>query len=140
MLNTFRSFFTRSRSRLLKNSLKVFGVCGACFVFEACYGTPQADYPESSLSRLDISGSVKGQEDPGSGPVEVLLTHGRYNDTLRTYTDAEAGFVFYDVKSSAEPYHILVRDRGKTIYSSDFQLTQKELMQDKKELDIHLNP
>jgi hypothetical protein len=139
MHSKFSSFLKRSRSRFLRNSLKVFGICGACFVFEACYGTPQADYPESSLSKLDVSGSIKGQEDANSGPVEVLLTNGRYNDTMRTYTDAKSCFVFYDVKSSNEPYHILLRDQGKTIYSSDFQISQKELMQDRKELEIHLN-
>ena len=84
--------------KLAVNILKFTGVGAACFVFEACYGVPSADFPSSPGKNTDISGVVKTADGTPVPNAEVLFTRGRYGDTLKTFANAEGYYILDDVK------------------------------------------
>jgi putative lipoprotein (rSAM/lipoprotein system) len=56
----FNQKFLYSKRRLYYNLLKVLGVCSACFVFEACYGSPRNEVPPEY--NLSLKGKVISED------------------------------------------------------------------------------
>lgn len=96
-----RSFLFRLpllfQRKMAVNVLKIAGVGAACFVFEACYGVPQADYPSPSKN-TDVSGTVRTADGQPVSNAEVLFTHGRFGDTLKTFANADGYFLLSGVQ------------------------------------------
>ena len=130
------SAWLKFRSNLLGNGLKVLGVCGACFVFEACYGTPQGDYPESRKMDIDITGRLKTEAGVAVKNTEVCLTYGRFNDTIRTFTDNQGVFGFYNVRFTEENYHLICRNDGAGSVHEEFAVNSKDLLAERKEISL----
>ncbi len=83
--------FLLFKSSLFKNILRFMGLCSACFVFEACYGTPMGEY-ESDMN-IDIKGSVKSeQNDENIEGIKVSLSvNGKIIET-NTNSNGEYSF------------------------------------------------
>lgn len=130
--------FNLLKSRLLQKTLKILGLCAGCFLIEACYGTPQSEYNDMPKKDFDIQGSVvlKDSKIPCVN-TEVLLTQGRYNDTIHTFTDNKGNFIFEDIGYSEDNYHISIKQ--KTTQTFDFKVTEKELLANCKELNYQVN-
>jgi hypothetical protein len=137
MMNKFQLVSRRLTNKLLFNSLKVLGVCSACFMIEACYGVPQTSYPDTPKD-IDVSGTIKSEKGMDLGNVPVLLTSGKYSDTLHTVTDEKGNYIFYDVKSSKEIYHLLIKNKSGISKTLDFAITEKDMMANKKTIDLTL--
>jgi hypothetical protein len=126
----------RIRNKMISKVLGVLGVCGACFMIEACYGTPQADYSDAPMKDVDLTGTIKSADGTIVSDVPVMLTKGRFGDTLRTISDDHGIYTFYDVKGSKEPYHLIIKTPDGSKESVDFKLDRKELLSDKKQIDF----
>jgi hypothetical protein len=128
----------RLRLNFISNGLKMLGVCGACFLIEACYGTPQADYANSPLKDVDVSGTIKSRDGSLAAGIPVLLTNGRYGDTLRTFTNEKGVYTFYDVRYSRQPYHVVVKNSLGNCETIDFKMNKDALIKDKGHFDVVL--
>jgi hypothetical protein len=138
MKNSLQRFVLFSRRHLIGNSLKFLGVAGALCVFEACYGTPQADYPVSKLDDVDVSGTLRTHDGAIMANAKVELTGDKYGDTLMTYTDASGSFIFYDVKCRSKEFHLLYEAPAGEVVQTDFTIAKEDMAADKKHIDLTL--
>ncbi len=58
--SNFRQKYLYSKRKIYYTILKIFGLCSACFLFEACYGSPQNETPPEY--NINIKGIVKSQD------------------------------------------------------------------------------
>jgi hypothetical protein len=121
---------------ILRHGLKVLGVCGACFLIEACYGTPQSDYSDVKIKDVDVTGSLRSAEGTVLSNVPVLLTNGKFGDTINAVTDKNGAFVFRDIKGSKQKYHLIIKDRTGVKEAKDFMINDEDMLSGRKQVDL----
>jgi hypothetical protein len=121
---------------ILRHGLKVLGVCGACFLIEACYGTPQGDYSDVKMKDVDVTGSLRSDEGTVLSNVPVLLTNGRFGDTISAFTDKNGAFAFRDIKGSKQKYHLIIKERAGVNETMDFMINKEDMLAGKKQIDL----
>jgi hypothetical protein len=85
----FRLIF---KSRILKLLLRALGLCSACFLIEACYGSPQNEVPQKNVT---LRGNV--QSNNSIKPIAGIK--------LRVI-DTETSNAFYNVTDNAGNYSL----------------------------------
>lgn len=137
----------RLRGSFYRRILKATGLCTACFIFEACYGTPEGDYDPIMNESIEFSGWVK--EDSTKSGIENISVRienmasgqnlktftdrfGRYELTMQAFRNDEIEIVFTDVDSSSNG---LFESKDTIVLLSDDDYTEKV-----KQVDVLLKP
>ncbi len=136
-LSKFPLIFQR---RITVNILKFAGVGAACFVFEACYGTPQADFPSNPAKGTDIYGTVKTADGQAVQNAEVLFTHGNYSDTLKTYTDAQGNYSINDLSGDFKTCYVEANTRNGTKGSRVYTVKSDPKYTKNVQIDLVVKP
>lgn len=124
------------KNKFFSNTLKVLGVCSACFMFEACYGTPQADYPDTKLLDVDVSGTLKTEKGNLPSNIQVMLVDGKFGDTISTFSDENGHFLFPNVQYSENTFQLLIKEIGQTKNVADFKISEQDLLANQKVVDV----
>lgn len=139
MSSTFKNFLN-IKSKFFSNILKIIGICSACVVIQACYGTPKADYEEMGTN-TDINGVLKTEKSLSPAPgTRVLLTNSQNSDTLTAFTDNKGSFSFTNISVRKNPYLILVKDKNNQLIASEnIQLNKTDALNHHKNIEIKLS-
>jgi len=84
-INKINKKYLYSKRKVYYNTLKIMGLCSACFVFEACYGAPQDEsLPEYNMK---FSGTVKSEDSlKPIQNIKVSFTNSANNANYNTTT------------------------------------------------------
>ncbi len=113
-------FFKR---KIYFNILKFFGVCSACFVFEACYGVPRNEVEPTE--DFNFSGYVLSQD--STLPIanaKVEIKNNNESETVVTYTNSNG---YYKKSVTLNGYHSNISIKA---YDSDSVINGLFLEQD----------
>jgi hypothetical protein len=87
----FYQKFLYSKRRLYYNLLKLFGLCGACFVFEACYGAPQNEEPPEF--NLSFKGTITSEDSAKAvNKIYVVFSNSANSANFTTFTAANGEY------------------------------------------------
>jgi hypothetical protein len=80
------------KSRFLKLTLRALGLCSACFLIEACYGSPQDELPPKNIT---LKGNVQSSDSlkPILG-IKLKVTNSDNSGTFYSVTDSLGNFAF----------------------------------------------
>jgi putative lipoprotein (rSAM/lipoprotein system) len=98
------------KSYLIRSALKLLGITSVCFLFEACYGTPQGDF--NPLTKLNFTGKVNSISTnlPIDG-IEVTLTEQvNTHNTEKGFSDSSGVFSVKMNASNNYNYKLSFRD------------------------------
>ena len=115
MFTKFSNNILRFRGRALRNVLGFFGLCSACFLFEACYGSPQGSFAPDDNSNtthsLEFKGIIKSQDslDPIPG-LSVMITKAGAYDTIKTISNSGGTYSKFMDAQKDDQIHIIVKD------------------------------
>jgi len=127
MFTKISNIILRFRSRTLRSVLGFFGLCSACFLFEACYGSPQGsfapDYDSNTNHSLEIKGIIKSKDSLNPIPgLSVLITKKGSYDTSKTSSNSGGTYSkFVDLQKNDQVY-ILVKDKDDTLNGKFYNL------------------
>lgn len=137
MRTRLSNLWLRSRRDFWKQGLRIFGICGACFVFEACYGTPQGEYPSQHLDDVDISGRTLDQSGAPVAGTDLKLTLESTGQTVNVTSDEQGNFLFAGVDFGTGTYVITASDGLQTVGNARFVITERDLIADEKNLILN---
>jgi len=85
------------RITILKKILGLFGLCSACFLFEACYGSPQGsfapDYNPNPAGNIELKGTIKSENTLQRIPnLEVNIASDKSSEVFKTSTSATGDY------------------------------------------------
>lgn len=85
----FRLIF---KSRILKLLLRSMGLCSACFLIEACYGSPQSEVPQKNIT---LKGNVQSNDSLKPIPgIKIKATELENNNIFFGVTDSIGNYTF----------------------------------------------
>jgi putative lipoprotein (rSAM/lipoprotein system) len=103
----------KAKSKLLTALLKLTGLCSLCFVFEACYGTPQADINSTLLYKGKVSSEL---DNKGIKGIEVKLSEGGYvNHEISAITDSSGYYTITSQYINTGNFQLFVTDTDSTL-------------------------
>jgi len=103
ILSKTRNKWLFSQRKIYYNILKVMGLCSACFLFEACYGSPRNE--ELPDYNMKFSGVVQSEDSLKPLPnVKIAISNIVDPDTIKTSTDLNGVYSYNAVidKSNLE--------------------------------------
>jgi putative lipoprotein (rSAM/lipoprotein system) len=80
------------KSRALKFVLRALGLCSACFLIEACYGSPQSEAPQKNIT---LKGNVQSNDSlkPIQG-IKIKATELENHNIFFGVTDSSGNYAF----------------------------------------------
>lgn len=132
-----KKLIARSKSGILKSTLRIGGLCSLAFMIEACYGTPQADFEHVPARDLDVSGKVSGSNGQPEAGVKVTLNTG--SREYYSITGSDGTYYFDDVEPDAPVLVLSASASGGRSSASEIPAPLRSTPGERIEKDIRLN-
>jgi hypothetical protein len=85
-----------SKRKIYYNILKLMGLCSACFLFEACYGSPQNETPPDY--KMNIKGIVKSADSlKPLRDIKIAISNSGNSGNVNTSTSANGLYTYNTV-------------------------------------------
>lgn len=115
--------YQKFKSKFLKRVLKATGLCTACFIFEACYGSPEGEFEPIINEQIGFTGWVKDDSTKiGIENISVKIENLSSGQSMRSFTDQNGN---YNVSIPA------LKNDEVAIYYLDVDSTDNNLYEDK---------
>jgi putative lipoprotein (rSAM/lipoprotein system) len=145
MFNNTHKKWLFSKRKIYYNILKVFGLCSACFLFEACYGSPQNE--AMPKYNMDLTGTVKSQDSlKPIQNIKITLNNSANTENPLTATSSIGTFNYSMLIENKEiSWTIKATDVDDSINGkfnakeTTFVFSQNEYENGKKNVDLLLN-
>jgi hypothetical protein len=127
MFKKISNIILRFKSRTLRSVLGFFGLCSACFLFEACYGSPQGsfapDYNSNTSHSVDFNGIIKSKDSLAPIPgLSVMIGKAGTHDTFKTTSNSSGAYSKFADAQKNDQVYIIVKDMDDSLNGKFYNL------------------